>query len=140
MAYCTTVQVEELMGIKFMSTSRPATNKVTETIDEVAGEIDGVLTAAGYDLPIAGVASLQLLRRYNTFGAAAACWHTGYATDNSIPRVEYWQQEYKDFLSRMRRGEQYLPDVDLDDDTSSPAFGVAPAAQRDQYWLTGETL
>ena len=126
MAYCTPDQVENLMQVKFTSASKPSMEKVTELVYEIAGEMDGVIEAAGYTLPITSASALALLRRYNTYGVAASAWHAGYITDSDMPRVAYWQQEYKDFLARLRRYEQLLPgESSENDDIDDPAFAIA---------------
>ncbi len=140
MAYCTVAQVEDLMQTKFTSVGKPPKARVEEIVDEVSGELDGVIEAAGYTLPITATAALALLRRYNTYGAAAAAWHAGFILEKDMPRVVYWNEEYQNFLSRLRRGEQYLPGISNDDASDYPAFGIAPAVRRENYWLTGEEL
>jgi len=125
------------MGIQFTSVSRPKTDEALSAVDTVASEIDGVLQAAGYTLPVTNASALSLLKRYNKFGAAAQAWHSGFTSDDEPPHVRYWRETYENFLARLRRGEQELPGADADEDI---AFGIAPAVPRDGYWLTGEEL
>ncbi len=109
--YCTREQLEELMSVTFIASSKPTDDKACEIIEEVASEMDGVLAAVGYPLPIIAESALRLLCHYNTYGAAAAAWHSGYVTDRDMPRVIYWSTEYRGFLSRIKNGQQTLPDV-----------------------------
>ena len=125
MAYCTVPEVETLMSLKFTSASKPTTAKVEELIADIEGEMDGVIEAAGYALPIGGTSALALLKRYNEYGVAAAVWHSGFITENDIPRVAYWHQEYKDFLMRMRKGDQFLPGAVTESGPGDPAFTIA---------------
>lgn len=125
MSYCTVPEIETLMSIKFTSASKPTAEKVLELIDDVSGEMDGVIEAAGYSLPVSGTAALALLKRYNEYGAAAAAWHAGFITDADMPRVTYWHQEYKDFLMRMRKGDQFLPGTTTESGPGDAAFTIA---------------
>ena len=109
MPYCTVAEVQALTGITYSSITRPTTTEVTEFVSDVAAEIDGVLQAAGYALPITDSAALNLLGRYNKFGAAVQAWHAGFNSNDEPPRVEYWRTAYEAFLNRIRKGEQELP-------------------------------
>ena len=139
MAYCTAADVENEMGQKFSATSRPNTDQVEEAIDGVSGEIDGVLQATGYPLPVTDISALALLKRYAKFGASAQAWHSGYVADDEPARVTYWRETYEAFIARLRRGEQELPGETVDDEEDF-AFAIVPHPQRDRYWLTGEKL
>lgn len=123
--YCTVEQLQDLMSLTFTSTSKPTDAKAAEIIEEVSGELDGVIAAAGYELPITNAGALLLLRRYNTFGAAASCWHAGYVTDNDLPRVTYWATEYNNFIRRLKNGEQALPGETPESGVNDPAFAIA---------------
>jgi hypothetical protein len=109
MAYCTTAEVQSLTGLTFSGTSRPTTTEVDEFVSDVAAELDGVLQAAGYTLPITDSDALNLLGRYNKFGSAVQAWHAGYLSNDEPPRVAYWRTAYENFLNRLRKGEQELP-------------------------------
>ncbi len=139
MAYCTVADVEEEMGQKFSSTSRPSVPQVEEALEGVSGEIDGVLQASGYPLPVLSASALALLKRYAKFGAAAQAWHSGYVSEDEPARVTYWRETYEAFIARLRRGEQELPG-EVIDETEEIAFAIVPHPQRDRYWSTGEKL
>lgn len=139
MAYCTVADVEELMGTTFAADSRPTTTEVSDSIDTVAAELDGVAQAAGYSVPVTGAAAVTLLKRYNIFGAAVSAWHSGIIGDDEPARVTYWNEQYQNFLARLRRGEQQLPGESADSEEDI-AFAVVPTAQRDGYWSKGEML
>lgn len=109
MAYCTVADVENEMGQKFSQSTRPTTDTVETVIDGVSSEIDGVLQAIGYPLPVTNTSALALLKRYAKFGASAEAWHSGYISDDEPARVAYWRETYSDFIGRLRRAEQELP-------------------------------
>ena len=139
MAYCVVADVEKLMGTQLSATSRPATDDVSDFIDHVAADLDGVAQSAGYTVPATGAQAIALMKRYNIYGAAVAAWHAGFVSDDLPPRVEYWDTQYNNFIARLRRGEQELPGADSESD-ADPAFDIAPAVPRDGYWLTEESL
>lgn len=140
MAYCTVADVEALMQIKFSHGSgRPLYADVEQMITDVAADLDGVVQAAGYTVPVTTAAAVALLRRYNTYGAAVAAWHAGYVSADEPPRVAYWRMQYEAFLARLRRGEQNLPGLTPESDLD-PAWAVVPLMARDPYWGHGEDI
>jgi len=140
MAYCTRAQLQGLMDQTFAATSSPTATEVEQMIDDVASEIDGVLRAAGYSTPVTATNALPLLRRMNQFGAAPSAFHGSALTDTEPARVKYWREAYDAFLVRIRKGEQYLPDLDPEEADDEFAFGIAPGIQREEYWLTDQEI
>lgn len=124
MAYCVIGDIQDEMGQTFTTTSRPTTANVEEAIDGVSGEIDGVLKSRGYSVPVTSTSSLALLKRYTKFGASAQAWHMGYVGDEPS-RVTYWREAYDNFIARLRRGEQELPD-ETASGGAPMGFSVAP--------------
>lgn len=136
MAYCTLANVETMMGISFTPTSRPTVEEAEDIVDSKAAEIDGVAQASGYTVPLTGTAAIAMLKHYNAIGAACACWHAGFISDTAPARVEYWCQEFRDFIARLRRGEQQIPSEDPTSDLD-PVFGIVQQPSRDSYF-TGQ--
>lgn len=130
MSYCVVKDVEDLMQQKFTNSTSPPMSKVAQLVMDVSADLDGVLIAAGYTLPITGTLSLSMLRRYTTYGVAAGAWHAGVHTDSDTPRVVYWTTEYREFIGRLRRQEEFLPDEDADNALTDPVFELAPFARR----------
>lgn len=133
MAYCVVSDVQALMGQTFNATSRPTVAEVMAAIDETAAEIDGVLAAAGYTVPVSGTASVLTCKRINTYGAAVNAWHTGVIADEEPARVVFWREAYANFISRIRRGEQSLPD---ESPTAAPNTGFGVAMKRSDGYAT----
>jgi len=136
MAYCALADIEALMQTAFTDTSRPTSSEAESIIDDVAAQIDGVAQAAGYTVPVTSTSGIAYLKPYNRFGAACRCWHAGYISDTAPDRVSYWCQEFKDFIARLRRGEEQIPSEEPQSDID-PVFGIAQMPPRDQYF-TGE--
>lgn len=139
MAYCEVADVEKLMGAQFPLSGRPSKEDVEQMIADAAADLDGVAQAAGYDTPVTGISAVALMKRYNTCGAAVAAWHAGYVSEAEPARVEYWRTEYRDFITRLRKGEQDLPGETSASDLDA-AFDIVPATRRDPYWTTGQEL
>jgi hypothetical protein len=109
MAYCTFEDVESLMGQHFSTATRPSVSEVTDAVDTVAAELDGIAQAAGYTVPIISASAVSLMKRYNIFGAAVSAWHTGIVGNDEPARVVYWKEQYAAFITRLQSGEQQLP-------------------------------
>jgi hypothetical protein len=139
MNYCTVSDIESEMGQQFGQTTQPNLEQVESAIAGVGGEIDGVLQATGYALPVVDVSALALLNRYTKFGACAQAWHSGYVSGDEPARVTYWRETYETFIGRLRRGEQQLPGETIEDEENI-SFAIAPHPQRDRYWTTGKAL
>lgn len=134
MPYCTPDDVADLMTEAFTETSHPDQDEVTTMCAEVSAELDGVAQAAGYSTPITSAAGLQLFKRYATMGTAPQVWYARYASQDEPARVAYWRTTYADFVARLRRGEQQLPD---EAETSGPGSGFSAGTRRvDGYTIT----
>lgn len=139
MAYCEPADVETLMQIRFTNNSRPSRDQADEIIGNVAAELDGVAQAAGYTVPVTATAAVAVMKRENVLGAACECWHAGYISDTAPARAEYWCTQYREFLGRLKKGEQQLPGLTPESDLD-PAFAVVPQMGRDTYWGRGEDV
>lgn len=139
MSYCEVENIEAQTGFIYTATSKPTRDEVTTIVEVIAAEIDGVLQAAGYTVPVSASTALGMLRYYNILGASYRSWHAGVSGTDRFPKVESWETDYRAFLARIRKGEQQLPGVaplsDLDG-----AFQIVPTTRRDHYWSTGQKL
>lgn len=140
MPYCVHEDVGAKSGYEYSDTSQPTREQVESTITRIGHEIDGVLRAAGYTLPVTDADDLELLKHYCTLGSAYHAWHDGSFNDDAPARVEAWERDYRDFLARMRRGEQKLAGQDWPDEQKSlsvvdivSADGFAEAASGSEY-------
>lgn len=133
MAYCTYSDVDALMSITHGASTKPTSTSVTDFCADVSAELDGVLQAVGYVVPITGATGLALLNSYATMGAAVKAWHAGFQSQTAPANVEYWDRTYTDFLKRLKAGDQTIPDEEIGDGTAaSVGFSVRPIARR--YW------
>lgn len=133
MAYCTVSDLEAMMGQTFGASTKPTATEVQAAIDETAAELDGVAAAAGYAVPVTGTSSLLTMKRLNQYGAAVNAWHTGVIADDEPARVVYWREAYANFITRLRKGEQTLPD---DTPTASPNTGFSASFKRADGFAT----
>ena len=139
MAYCTLGDLEALMRINFTAATDPTATEVEQMITDIAAEIDGVLQAAGYTVPVTAAQAVQYLRKMNTFGAGPEAWYAYAMMDSEPPNVAYWRARYERFLEDIREGKLQLPGLEpLGEEQAY--FGIAPGIQRDSYWLTDQRV
>jgi len=106
--YCAVDDVQALLnsasgtGLTIGAGSVPTTTQVEGFIDQVAAEVDSVLTGAGYTVPVTGTNDIAMLKRYVAQKAAAKTYDAGYGGFSDAPhRILEWEEEYKTFLSRL---------------------------------------
>jgi hypothetical protein len=138
MAYCTVADVEKAMQRKFSHNSGfPRYDDVQEYIDGVAANLNGILQAMGYTVPVTATDAVALLKRYNTFGAACQAYHAGYRTEDILPpHAEYWCNQYSEFIARLEEGAQQLPGL-TPEGPDDPVFEIVQSPPRDRYF-TGQ--
>ncbi|MFA5608407.1 MAG: hypothetical protein WDA07_14760 [Leucobacter sp.] len=143
MAYATTADVQSLVrsksgaGVTIGPTTEPSATEVEGWLDQVSAEIDGILRSQGYEAaPATGANDLLLLKRYVAEKAAAMTWHAYYgavAGDVVPARVKRWEEDYREFVARLRRGEQHLVDQSPEGE-ADPVFGSVDHPSRDDYF------
>jgi len=122
-AYAAATDVQMLLetvsgtGLTLSTASKPTLAQAEGFIDQVAAEVNAVLKAAGYSVPVTGPNDLYMLKRYVSQKAAAMTYHAAYGGFGDVPaRVQQWEDEYAAFLARIADKTQGLVDV-------SPARG-----------------
>ncbi len=121
-AYCSLADVEGQTGFKYDAESQPSRTEARNTISGVAAEIDGVLEAAGYDVPVptSATRALTMLKFYNTIGAAYRLWHSDVRGPETFPAAQSWELDFRTFLENLAAGKMKLPGL-ADDDASFTA-------------------
>lgn len=73
MAYCTITDVQALNAQRtYGATTKPTTTQVTALIDQIAAEIDAVLAAKGFTIPVTTPTTfVTFLAAVNAYGAGA---------------------------------------------------------------------
>lgn len=116
------------------TTSKPSTAEVTIMISQAEGEINGVLSAQGYEsIPATGSNDVALLQGYVARKVAADTWIAAYQRDEPAYKVKAWREEWVMFIARLRRGEQHLIDQ-LPQGDSVPYFAVIRHPTRDDLF------
>jgi len=122
-AYCAATDVQVLLntvsgtGITLSTTSKPTLAQAEGLIDQVAAEVNSVLKAQGYGVPVTGTNDIYMLKRYVSQKAAAMTYHAAYGGFGDAPaRVVQWEEEYDAFITRLTDKSQGLIDA-------SPARG-----------------
>ncbi len=106
MAYCTTTHVNALLGITLSTATQPTLTQAGVIIDNVAGEIDSALYSIGITSP-AQTATLNLLRHWNTIGAAGQCKMTRGENDADFNVAQYWLTSYTDWITKVMTDSAY---------------------------------
>lgn len=115
----------------FGESTRPTEAQVLAFINQIEGEINGVLSAEGYaTVPATGADDVNLLKMYVADKVAAKVWGVVFAGTEMPAQVKAWHEDYREFLARLRRGEQHLPNQQPQSE-DEPVFGIVHHPERD---------
>lgn len=115
----------------FGPATKPTEAQVTAFINQIEGEINGVLSAEGYAaVPATGAEDVNLLKMYVADKVAAKVWGVVFGGRDMPAEVKLWHDDYRDFIARLRRGEQHLPNQQPQSE-DEPVFGIVPHPERD---------
>lgn len=133
--YASVVDVQALIPeLDISDFSKPSAVEVEALIAQACGEVDGVLRAQGYaTVPATGANDLALLRGYVARYAAAHAYLAAFLKDEPPYKVKAWIEAWRDFIARLRRGEQQLVDQDSQGENDA-VFGFVPPVVRDDYF------
>lgn len=106
--YATAADVQALfnvMGgdvITFGALTKPTITNVETWLDQLAAEVDGILTGVGYGtVPATGTNDKLMIGRYVAQKGAAMAYHAGYMFDDTPDKVKQWESEWDTFLDRL---------------------------------------
>lgn len=102
MAYASTTDVSALAAKRtFGATSIPNASQVAEFLDFTAADLDSILAADGYALPVPTTASIALLnlKRLNAIGAWVQVEHSAQVSDDRDRAQRMWDAARKEFQS-----------------------------------------
>jgi len=110
MAYCTITEVNNLNPKRnYEADTTPTTTQVNSLIDQIAVEIDAVLQAKGYTVPVTTPANfLSSLKYVNAYGAAALAEMGMFPETSEMGQTPHWKilwKTYQDWLKSLRDGE-----------------------------------
>lgn len=109
------------------------TEDIERFIEEIEGEVNGILRALAYpQVPAVDDGDIALLRRY-VADKVACMTYSFLVVGQDLPEgVRNWCSDYKDFLNRLRKQEQMLPSQEpVEDD---PVGMVGSTYNRDYYF------
>lgn len=134
-SYAATADVQALIPeFTIGASTKPSTTEITALITQAEGEINGILTAQGYStVPATGSNDVALLEGYVARKVAADVWLTAYQRDDPPYKVKTWREEWRDFIARLRRGDQHLIDQ-LPQGDDDPVFLIVRQPSRDDYF------
>jgi len=110
MSYCTLEDVQALNPKRsYSSSTTPNATQVNALIDLVAVEIDSILQAQGYTVPVTTPSNfVNALKYVNAYGAAALA-EAGMFPETTDPgQTAHWQmlnKKYEGWLEQLRKGE-----------------------------------
>lgn len=110
MSYCSLSGVSPLVPTIGVLTAItvPSAAQAEALIAACAAEIDGVLSAADYELPVTEASALSYLATVNAYGAAAfilkARYPTSAGTGGDSGASTFWTQRYESCLDSIRAG------------------------------------
>lgn len=110
MSYCTLSDVQELIPkFTISDTSTPTQTQVESLIAKVAVEIDAVLEAQGFTVPVTSPANFVLwLKNLNALGAAARAMQGMFPSTtekDSTPAWQTFRKDYKEGLEAIKNGD-----------------------------------
>lgn len=109
MAYCTASDIQELIAkFSLTASSTPNTTQVADIIDQIAGEIDSVLSAQGVTVPATTPSEFtKMLEALNAYGAAAGVLKSMFPDSTGAgetPAYQFWETRYRNGLAALKDG------------------------------------
>ncbi len=110
MAYCSTTDVQALNPKQtYSANSTPTSTQVTALIAQVAVEIDAILEAKGYTVPVTTPANfVNVLKAVNAYGAAALAEMGMFPDTSEMGSTPHWKilnDKYNEWLKRLEAGD-----------------------------------
>lgn len=97
--------------VTFGPATKPTLAQVEGWLDQLAAEVDSILTARGYStIPASGTNDKLMIGRYVSQKAAAVAFHAGAMWDDTPDKVKLWEDEWRDFLKALEDGKRRLID------------------------------
>jgi hypothetical protein len=97
-------------GLVISGSSVPTTTQVEQFLDQVAAEVDAVLSARGYaTVPATDATDILFLRLHVSMYAAVLTYAAGFGSDDMPDGIEEMREHYHDFLKRLSDGDLTLP-------------------------------
>jgi hypothetical protein len=102
MAYATIGDVNSLAPARsFTATSVPNASQVGQFLDYTAADLDSIMSADGYGLPVPTGASMALLalKRLNAIGAWVQVEKSAQVSEDVKDAITMWEAARKEFIS-----------------------------------------
>jgi hypothetical protein len=109
-SYCTLSDVRSLNPTReYSPTSTPSEEQVEALITQIAAEIDAVLQAQGYTVPVTTPANFVIaLKAINAYGAAALAEMGMFPETSEMGSTPHWKtlnEKYENWMKALRNGE-----------------------------------
>jgi len=143
MAYCEIAEVQALNPERtYDDSSTPTTTQVNALITQIAVEIDAILQAKGYTIPVTTPDNfVEFLKYVNAYGAAALADKGMFPATSEMGQTQHWQvmmKIYQGWLKDLKEGKatpsslavssasselgSYYTEMSDTDDFPEPAF------------------
>lgn len=124
--YCSIADIEGHTGVSYTPGSQPSRQEVLNIIRRVSNDLNAVLQAAGYTLPInrANTEAIEFLRGLASLGGAYRAWYAGNRGTATFPAAESWREDYNQAKEDLRNLDSEVPGLTSDNGGSSDDIGV----------------
>ena len=122
-SYCTVENVEKLTRWDYVSGDTSEVVDETDVqgyIEQIAGELNGVMASKGIDIASIGSTDSKQLTLYNTLGAACLAESSQTREGEEAKRIERWCKQYEAALKKLRDNPKMLLGIEI-----SSADGLA---------------
>ena len=132
--YCVIGDIQAKLGRTYSASTKPTSTQVTAFITDTFAEINGVLDARGYSVPIPTTATTAttILKNINVLGAAALAEDAGQSVSmaGSISaQAESLRAQYAEKIDLLGRGRITLVDATETDYTPAQGDEQTPVGQ-----------
>lgn len=122
-SYCTVENVQNLTRWDYTASDTSEVvdeDDVQGFIEQIAGELNGVLSSKGVDIDSIASGDSKLLTLYNTLGAACLAESAMVRESEEPKRVERWCKQYEAALKKLKDNPKMLLGIEI-----SSADGLA---------------
>lgn len=125
MAYASVPDIRTMISIKTIDgQSDPSIQQVAQIINDVAADVDTVLSSGGYDVPVSTTATVAwgFLRQLNAYGAAMRVEASG-AKGEKSEHLAFLERQFNRRWDQLIKGDISLAGVEASAESSAPRAG-----------------
>lgn len=143
MAYALLDEVQDAIpGFVLTQNTVPSNDQAGALIDLISAEIDGLLAARQYVLPVTNPSSLMLLKTTCIYGSAALIYKAWFAGNDGISgdngAAKFFEEKYQAQLQNIREGA--MGDAAASEAVSFGSGFVTTEFDKYEPWIRRETV